>query len=374
MLKTIEWTGHAVRLLDQTRLPTETVYVDITDEKQMHDAIQRLVVRGAPAIGIAAAFGAYLGARNHTDRGPDLFFKRLNEVCQHLAGSRPTAVNLTWALNRVQRVARELAGEFGESPACHLVRDVADSILNECLKMLDEDTRACRAIGRHGLNLLDELIPRSPQPDAPVNILTHCNAGGLATAQYGTALAPIYVGAEQGRRFHVFVDETRPLLQGSRITAYELLANNISATLICDNMAATVMSQRRVDAVIVGADRIAANGDVANKIGTLGVAILARHFGIPFLVAAPTSSIDLAIPDGSHIPIEQRNPREVTDAFGRPTAPPGVQVYNPAFDVTPADLVTAIITEHGVVRPPFASGIQHVVNQRESSWDRPALL
>lgn len=339
MLQTLTWTGSAVRLLDQTQLPTRTLYVDITDEKQMWDAIRRLVVRGAPAIGVAAAFGAYLGALPGADDEPNRFMQRLCAVCDYLATSRPTAVNLFWALDRIRGVAL----------AKTTSRDILSAMLAECLAMLEEDNRVCRAIGEHGLALLESAKNASGR----VEVLTHCNAGGLATVQYGTALAPIYVGAERGLDLHVWADETRPLLQGSRITAYELQANGIPVTVICDNMAATVMKQGRVRAVLVGTDRVAANGDVANKIGTLGVAILAKHFGIPFYVAAPTSSIDLSLATGEQIPIEQRDAREVSEGLGKRTAPSGVEIYNPAFDVTPADLVTAIITENGVVRAPY---------------------
>jgi len=370
MIQTIAWTGSAVRLLDQTKLPTRTEYVEVTTEQQMHDAIRRLVVRGAPAIGVAAAFGAYLAIRNvHSDKRALL--NHLSQVCDYLATARPTAVNLAWALRRVQRVAlatMEDAGE-GEAPAepaslsaderdgsaaaspSRAVERLKQRILDECLAMLEEDTRVCRAIGEHGLALLRS--SRRSASGQPINLLTHCNAGSLATVQYGTALAPIYLGAEQGERFHVFVDETRPLLQGSRITAYELQHSNIPCTVLCDNMAAAVMSREKLDAVIVGADRIAANGDVANKIGTLGVAILARHFGVPFYVAAPTSTIDRSIASGKEIPIEQRDAREVSQGLGATTAPDGVAILNPAFDVTPAELVGAIITEHGVARPPY---------------------
>ncbi len=334
MLKTITWSDDCCRLLDQTRLPEEVTYVQIDDHLQMRDAIRRLVIRGAPAIGIAAAFGAYLGVRRHLgDLGS--FHQKLTEVCRILASSRPTAVNLVWALERMRRIAeREMDPESAKR-----------ALLAEARAMIDQDTDICRRIGKHGVEILRRI------EHSPINVLTHCNAGGLATAEYGTALAPIYVGAEQGTKFHVWVDETRPLLQGSRITAFELRANGIPCTLICDNMAASVMASGKVDAVIVGTDRVAANGDVANKIGTLGVAILARHYRIPFLVAAPTSSIDESIASGTDIPIEQRDPAEVTDGFGRRTAPAGVDVFNPAFDVTPRDLVTAIITENGVWRP-----------------------
>ncbi|HEX4796446.1 MAG TPA: S-methyl-5-thioribose-1-phosphate isomerase [Humisphaera sp.] len=350
MLKTISWTGSAVRLLDQTKLPTETLYVDIVDKQQMWDAIKRLVVRGAPAIGVAAAFGVYLGIRDFPgDR--DGLVGHLDDVCRYLATSRPTAVNLFWALERIRRIASECSGAAGATK---------QRILDEALAMLDEDTRICRAIGEHGLKLLEPLA----QNDGQINLLTHCNAGGLATVQYGTALAPIYIGAERGLKFHVYADETRPLLQGSRITAYELQQNGIPVTVICDNMAATVMSQGKVAAVIVGTDRVAANGDVANKIGTMGVAILAKHFGIPFYVAAPTSSIDLSLADGSKIPIEERDRKEISEGWGRTTAPPEVGIYNPAFDVTPAELVTAIITEYGVARAPYLSSLKSVCTLR----------
>jgi methylthioribose-1-phosphate isomerase len=344
MLKTITWTGSCARLLDQTKLPTQTCYVDIADERQMWDAIRRLVVRGAPAIGVAAAFGVYLGVRNCQGSREQLL-DRVRAVCDHLATSRPTAVNLFWALQRMQQVAQVTSG----TPDV-----IKQRLLDEALAMIQEDTRICRAIGEHGAKLLEQL----PKQQNQIQLLTHCNAGGLATVQYGTALAPVYVGAERGLKFHVYADETRPLLQGSRITAFELKQNGIPVTVICDSMAATVMKEGKVSAVIVGTDRVASNGDVANKIGTLGVAILARHFGLPFYVAAPISSIDLAIASGEQIPIEQRNATEITAGLGKQTAPEGVDVYNPAFDVTPADLVTAIITENGVALPPYAQSLR----------------
>jgi methylthioribose-1-phosphate isomerase len=352
MLKTLEWTGEAVRMLDQTRLPLETTYVEIVNEKQMWDAIRRLVVRGAPAIGVAAAFGVYLGVHRQHSRELLPFYARLNEVADYLATSRPTAVNLFWALDRMRRVARDLGRKTHRLENEAAIEVVKQGLLSECLRMLEQDNRICRAIGENGLELLGGVQRK------PIRVLTHCNAGGLATVQYGTALAPIYVGAEKGLEFQVWSDETRPLLQGSRITAFELHANGIPVTVICDSMAASVMAQGQVDAVIVGTDRVAANGDVANKIGTLSVAIAAKHFGVPFYVAAPTSSIDLSIPDGSQIPIEERDTREITHGLGRQTAPDGVSVYNPAFDVTPAELVTAIITENGIVRPPYEAGLK----------------
>jgi methylthioribose-1-phosphate isomerase len=351
MLQTMQWTGQSLRLLDQTRLPIKTEYLDITDEKQMWDAIRRLVVRGAPAIGVAAAFGAYLGIENFEGDAPALLL-RLSEVCDYLATSRPTAVNLSWALKRVQRAALTPAVDGVADPVTasatpSTAASVKQRILDECLAMLDEDKQSNRAIGIHGLELLKSLRKNS------LNIFTHCNAGALAATAYGTALAPIYLGIEQGMKFHVYADETRPLLQGSRLTAYELRQSNVPVTVLCDSMAASLMSSGKLDAAIVGADRIAANGDVANKIGTLGVAILARHYKIPFFVAAPTSTIDLATPTGKQIPIEFRDGKEISNGFGAQTAPDGVETFNPAFDVTPNELIGAIITEKGVIRAPY---------------------
>jgi len=353
MLQTMQWTGSALRLLDQTKLPTKIEYIDITDEKQMWDAIKRLVVRGAPAIGVAAAFGTYLGVRDT----PELteLTPRLDEVCAYLKTSRPTAVNLAWAVDRIHHHAT-LHPKHYATPD-RLLDIIKKRIFDECLAMLDEDKRSNRAIGEHGVELL-----KSVRANSPINILTHCNAGALAATAYGMSLAPIYVGMEQGMRFHVWADETRPLLQGSRLTALELHENNVPVTVLCDNMAASVMSARKVDAVIVGADRIAANGDVANKIGTLGVAILARHFKVPFFVAAPTSTIDLATKSGNDIPIEFRDGREISHGYGgAQTAPDGVETFNPAFDVTPAELVDAIITNKGVIRAPYDANLKKVL-------------
>jgi methylthioribose-1-phosphate isomerase len=359
MLQTIAWTGHAARLVDQTRLPMETAYVDITDEKQMWDAIKRLVVRGAPAIGVAAAFGVYLGVRHDDSEYLADFDVHLNQVCDYLATSRPTAVNLFWALERMKRVSQETRKQ-GSRDEATMVKKIEQRLLAEALTMLEEDTQICRKIGEYGLELLTSLN-RQASSQKPLSILTHCNAGGLATVAYGTALAPIYLGHERGVSFEVFADETRPLLQGSRITAYELREAGIPVTVICDNMAATVMKEGKVQAVIVGTDRVAANGDVANKIGTLGVAILAKHYGLPFYVAAPTSSIDLSLTSGEQIPIEQRDASEISKGHGRQTAPDGVNFFNPAFDVTPADLVTAIITEKGVARGPYRESLKSFV-------------
>ncbi|KPK69213.1 MAG: methylthioribose-1-phosphate isomerase [Acidithiobacillales bacterium SM23_46] len=341
-IETIAWTGECVRLIDQTLLPAELRHIEIGDVEQLWEAIRTLRVRGAPAIGIAAALGCYLGVRNSAARDFETLRDELARVCDYLGSARPTAVNLFWALRRVQERVERLR----DKP----VEQIKQALLDEALAMIEEDHRVCRAIGRHGADLLRD----------GDSVLTHCNAGGLATAGYGTALAPVFLAAEQGKRIHVYVDETRPLLQGARLTAWECQQAGIPATLICDNMAATVMAQGKVHAVLVGTDRTAANGDVANKIGTLGLAVAAREFGVPFYVAAPLSSIDMAIASGAEIPIEERSPDEVTCGFGCRTAPEGIEVYNPAFDVTPHRYVTAIITERGLVRPSFDEGLRRI--------------
>ncbi len=332
--RTLEWIGElpgALRLLDQTRLPLETAFVDYRSVDELVLAIRRLVVRGAPAIGCAAAYGVCLGIQEETSSGEAQFFAALDSAIERLAASRPTAVNLFWALARMRRTAEALRGRTSETA-------IAASLLAEARAIENEDRAMCRAIGRHGAALLQD----------GDGVLTHCNAGGLATSDFGTALAVIFQAHEEGKRLHVWVDETRPLLQGARLTAWELAQRGVPATLICDNMAAHVMQSGRVQAVVVGADRIAANGDTANKIGTYGVAVLAVSHGIPFYVAAPTSTFDLSLPDGDAIPIEQRAAEEITEGFGRRTAPEGVAVYNPAFDVTPGNLIRGIICEHGV--------------------------
>jgi len=345
-LKTIAWIANAVRIVDQTRLPDELVYRDITTVEDMVESIKTLRIRGAPAIGIAAAFGMYLAMRDFPETGSRADFLTLTDKnADFLAQSRPTAVNLFWAIERVREA---IAGSSNPGGIAAMKR----RMLDKALAMLEEDRAACRFIGEHGFELLK----------ACKNILTHCNAGGLAASEYGTALAPVYVGKERGTVFHVYADETRPLLQGSRITAFELHAAGIPVTVICDSMAAALMRNRAVDAVIVGADRIAANGDVANKIGTYGVALSAQAHGVPFYVAAPLSTFDARILSGDEIPIEQRGEDEVACGFGRRTAPEGVRVYNPAFDVTPAELVTAIITERGVVRPPYGETIPRLLD------------
>jgi len=341
-IETIAWKDGAARIIDQTALPGELRYLDITSAEQMWEAIRTLRIRGAPAIGIAAAFGCYLGVRDLGAADFAAFRERLERVCDYLGSARPTAVNLFWALGRI----RDLADRIRDRP----VEQIKQAILNEAISMIEEDHEVCRAIGRFGAELLED----------GDSILTHCNAGGLATAGYGTALAPVFLAAEQGKRIHVFVDETRPLLQGARLTAWECKQAGIAATLICDNMAATVMAQGRVKAVFVGTDRTAANGDVANKIGTLGLAVIARRFGVPFYVAAPISSIDMSLAAGGQIPIEERDPDEVATVLGRRIAPEGVAVYNPAFDVTPSEYVSALITERGIVRPPLAEGLRRL--------------
>lgn len=334
--RTIEWIGgldgHVV-MIDQTRLPTELVMLECRDAQSMSQAIRRLSVRGAPAIGIAAAMGAVLGVRDYDGRDRGGFLKKLEEVCEYLASSRPTAVNLRWALDRIRR--RALVAP-GHDPAT-----IKQTLLDEAKRIRDEDEAMCRAIGRLGEPLI--------RPGC--GVLTHCNAGGLATACWGTALAPLYAAHALGRPFHVFAGETRPLLQGSRLTAWELQQAGIGVTLLCDSVAGSLMKSGRVDLVITGADRIAANGDTANKIGTFAIAVLAKAHEIPFYVAAPSSTFDLATPDGSRIPIEERDPDEIRRGFGPLTAPPEVDCYCPAFDVTPAALIRGIITERGIIQP-----------------------
>jgi len=352
--RTIEWIGGVdgfVRLIDQTRLPGELVFRECRTVEEVWEAIRSLRVRGAPAIGIAAAMGALLGLHQHVAEGPVALGERLREASARLRTSRPTAVNLFWALARVERSLKQ-ATESGCSGD-----KLVSRLLDEAREIGEEDRRVCLAIGDSGAHLVGE----------GCGVLTHCNAGALATADYGTALAVLYRAAENGRRFKVYADETRPLLQGARLTAWELQRRGIDVTLICDNMAAQVMKEGRVQLVIVGADRIAANGDTANKIGTYGVAVLARAHGIPFYVAAPASTFDLSLADGSAIPIEQRDPREVTHGFGKATAPEGVSVYNPAFDVTPATLIEALITEVGVIRPVNEEMIRGMIGLRDQT-------
>lgn len=319
-------------VLDQTLLPGEIRYRYLRDAASVADAIGRLCVRGAPAIGVAAALGLYASA--WTFRNEDDFAARLQEAAATIEAARPTAVNLSWAVARMRRAVQGLSG----AQAC------LDALKAEAKRMYEEDRETNRRIGRFGAALLEDGF----------GVATHCNAGRLATVDFGTALAPLYEAKEQGKRLRVYVDETRPLLQGARLTAFELLASGLDVTLQCDGMAASAMQQGLVQAVLVGADRIAANGDTANKIGTLPLAICARHFGVPFYVCAPFSTIDQACADGSHIPVEERDGSEITDLwYAKPMAPKGVKTRNPAFDVTPAGLISALVTERGVLYPPF---------------------
>lgn len=345
-LPTIEWEGDMngrIRLIDQTLLPTELKFVYCEDIKSIWHAIKTLMVRGAPAIGIAGAMGVVLGVKDIQAKSTDAFLKELKQVTSYLGASRPTAVNLFWGLARMERIAQEDADKS--------VPEIKEALLQEALKIQNEDKLICRKIGENGVSLIKD----------GSGVLTHCNAGGLATADYGTALAVLFKAKEQGKRITVYADETRPLLQGARLTAWELVHAGIDVTLICDNMAGHVMKLGKVQCVIVGADRIAANGDTANKIGTYSVSILAKEHGIPFYVAAPVSTFDLSIKSGNEIPIEERSPEEITNGFGKKTAPEGVKVFNPAFDVTPACNITAIITEKGVIHSPSRENIQRLL-------------
>ena len=333
-VKVLEWIGDArsghLRLLDQTRLPGELVYLDCRDAMCVHDAIRRLVVRGAPAIGVAAAYGMVLAGQYIGDSD---FMTGVEGAVEYLSSSRPTAVNLRWAAERVYRRAQRVFGGR--------VDEIREAMLEEARAIQAEDQALCKAIGRYAAPLIEQCA----------GVLTHCNAGALATAGIGTATAGMYVAHAAGHSFSVYCDETRPLLQGARLTAWELLEAGIDAKLICDNMAAKVMSEGRVQLVITGADRIAANGDTANKIGTYGLAIAAAYHKVPFYVAAPYSTFDLSIASGREIPIEERPAEEITNGFGRRTAPQDVGTYSPAFDVTPAELITGIITDRGIIKP-----------------------
>ncbi|WP_447976619.1 S-methyl-5-thioribose-1-phosphate isomerase [Candidatus Nitrospira bockiana] len=334
MIPTVEWKDGMVRLLDQSRLPEQVEFLDCREYQAVGEAIRELKVRGAPAIGVTAAMGVALGACGLVTASEDEFHKGVLEICDRLAATRPTAVNLFWAIDRMKQTLASLRG----LPIAECKR----RLVEESQRILDEDVSINKAIGRHGAALVGR----------GATILTHCNAGALATAGYGTALGVVRAAWEQGKQIRVIADETRPVLQGARLTVWELMQDNIPVTLITDNMAGSLMRRNMIQLCLVGADRIAANGDVANKIGTYSVAVLAKAHGIPFYVAAPSSTIDLATPSGEDIPIEQRRPEEVTSIFGGPrTAPSGAQVLNPAFDVTPAEYVTAIITERGVFKP-----------------------
>jgi len=344
MIPTLTWTPEGVRFIDQTKLPLEESYVLATTYEQVADVIVTMVVRGAPAIGVSAAYGIALGAMQTKAKTPEEFEPQFEKICARLASTRPTAVNLFWAIDRMKELFAKLLAS-GAS-----LSQIQEKILAEANAMYEADIAACKAMGALGAELMPE----------DGGVLTHCNAGALASCGYGMALGVIRSAVERGKRIMVYADETRPFLQGARLTAWELMADHIPTTVICDNMAASLMKQERIQAVVVGADRIAANGDVANKIGTYNLAILARVHGIPFYVAAPWSTIDLATASGDAIPIEERPQKEVTHHAGKQVTPNGVGICNPAFDVTPAKYVTAIITERGILRAPYAESLKEM--------------
>ncbi len=343
MFETLKWTAEGVRMIDQRKLPAEEVYPLFRTYEEVAQAIKDMVVRGAPAIGVAAAMGVALGVKSITASDPETIETQFRSICDRMASTRPTAVNLFWAIERMKRA-------FYKNLKLHPLAELQKTLEAEALQIQQEDIALNRQMGQHGASL----IP------AGANVLTHCNAGALATAGYGTALGVIRAAVEQGKAVHVFADETRPFLQGARLTAWELQKDGIPVTLITDNMAGYFMQSGRIHCVIVGADRIAANGDVANKIGTYSVAVLAKENNIPFYVAAPTSTLDLSLPSGDKIPIEQRPKFEVTHIQHVPIAPDGVEVANPAFDVTPYRYVTAIITEKGIAYPPFTESLKRI--------------
>src|SRR5579862_3570461 len=344
MIPTLSWTPEGVRFIDQTKLPLEESYVVATSYEQVADVISNMVVRGAPAIGVSAAYGIALGAQKTSAGTTAEFGPEFEKICARLAGTRPTAVNLFWAIERMRLLFRQRQGSGAT------LAEIQEQLLAEAHAMYDEDIAACKTMGAFGGALL---------PDEG-GVLTHCNAGALATCGYGTALGVIRSAVEQGKRIAVYADETRPFLQGARLTAWELMADGIPTPVTCDNMAASLIRGGKIKAVVVGADRIAANGDTANKIGTYNVAILAKEHGIPFYVAAPWSTIDTATPNGDAIPIEERSAVEVTHHGGKQLTPHGVGIRNPAFDVTPAKYITAIITERGVLRAPYSESLREM--------------
>lgn len=352
-LVSLRWDEDHLELLDQTLLPETILYLKLDRIQEVWEAISQMKVRGAPAIGIAAAYGVYLGiqayeaAEGTEQEKKSALELQVNDAADYLATSRPTAVNLFWALDRIRAQAAKDAGQAQTS-----LEQMKLNLLKEAKLIQQEDEETCRLIGEHALTLMND----------GMGVLTHCNAGGLATARYGTALAPFYLAKDRGIELKVYADETRPVLQGARLTAFELQQAGVDVTLICDNMAGYIMSKGMVQAVIVGTDRVAANGDVANKIGTYSVAVLAKAHGIPFYVACPLSTIDLNTPTGGQIPIEERGEHEITSAFGKRTAPEGIKVFNPAFDVTPHEYVTAIITEKGIVRPSYQENLPKLFN------------
>jgi methylthioribose-1-phosphate isomerase len=345
MIQTLAWTDSGVRFIDQTKLPVEETYVTCKTYEQVADAIRNMVVRGAPAIGVAAAMGIALGVKNSKAETSAELKPEFDRMCEVLAKTRPTARNLFWAIQRMR--------DKFEYLRMRPIVEIKHDLVEEAKRMHAEDIATNQAMGRHGARLMP----------AQGGVLTHCNAGALATCGYGTALGVIRSAVEQGKKIHVYADETRPFLQGSRLTAWELMKDGIPTTVISDNMAGAMMKQGKIGAIVVGADRIAANGDVANKIGTYTVAVLAKENSIPFYVAAPFSTIDLDTSDGNKIPIEQRNTREVTHIGDKAIAPDGVGVENPAFDVTPAKYVTAIVTERGIARPPYPDSVRKLAEE-----------
>lgn len=348
-VETISWKNGSVRYIDQTLLPHKVRFVDCVSVEKLRRAIKRLEIRGAPAIGIAGALGILLGARSSRAKTGRELVGELKKAARYLASSRPTAVNLSWALERMKRVAKKNAAKG--------VAAIRRILTKEALAIIDEDKRSCRAMARHGARLIK----------TGDTILTHCNAGGLATADYGTALGVLFEARGAGKRIKVYADETRPLLQGARLTTWELLREGIDTTLICDNMAASLMAEGRIDKIVVGADRIAANGDAANKIGTYNLAVLAKHHGVPFYIVAPLSSFDFSLRTGADIPIEERDGNEVRMVLGKLIAPRDVKVYNPAFDVTPNELITAIVNEKGVFRRPYIKSFAKLICESKIS-------
>lgn len=338
-MKTIEWVDGRVRIIDQTTLPTELVYITFDKYPPLIEAIQNLRIRGAPAIAIAAALGIILGLQTSSAATYEEFCKEFKKISHQFLRTRPTGVNLSNAICRLEGIVQENEGRS--------LKELKEILEQEALRMYEEDRTTCRKIGRNGAKLIED----------GWTVLTHCNAGALATADYGTALGCIYTAVDEGKRISVYVDETRPLLQGARLTAWELKQAGIDITLICDSTAAWVISNKKIDCVLVGADRIVANGDVANKIGTYNLAVLAKEHHIPFYVAAPTTTFDLSVSNGDSIPIEERDGSEISEGFGRRTAPIGIHIHNPAFDVTPASYITAIISESGIATPPYEKSL-----------------
>ncbi|RFB18146.1 S-methyl-5-thioribose-1-phosphate isomerase [Bacillus sp. HNG] len=338
--QSVQWNETSIKLLDQTKLPLETVFIDLVTIEDVWESIVFLKVRGAPAIGITAAFGLALSAKSYEETNLEEFKEKLLKDKEYLASSRPTAVNLIWALNRLVTSIKDSTS----------VNEAKTTLIHEAIRIQAEDEAVCRQIGEHALGLFQDGF----------KVLTICNAGSIATARYGTALAPFHLAAQRGKNLEVYASETRPVLQGARLTTWELLQSGVDVTLITDNMAAHTIVEKGIDAIIVGADRITANGDTANKIGTFNLAILAKTFAIPFYVAAPLSTFDVSLESGEEIPIEERNPEEVTHLHGVRIAPEGVQVYNPAFDVTPNELITAIITEKGILQGDLEAEIKNL--------------